>query len=186
VLYEDDAVSVAYKKGEVRTTRYNASFNVEQKLLTVVIDAANGTFKGSRGFETRNVKVRVHIPVGWGKVVRGTVGDKEVSVNSYNKDPYASPFTFSNEARDSDVAEICFESNVRISSVIRFFFDSVNDPLPVNPDMNETRIGVVTEDIQPKTNLTEEGPLDWFYLKSEKVEESVRKKIDVSKRLISD
>lgn len=64
-LYEDDTLTVAYKKGHFRNTVISAAADDATRTVTVHIGAAKGDFKGA--LTRRAWTVRLHPPAAWPK-----------------------------------------------------------------------------------------------------------------------
>lgn len=124
-LYEDDVTTVAYKSGEFRTTDITLSGDRTQ---TLVINPAEGKFSGERAFASRDYTLRVHAPKGWGKLNSASLNGKNVDFKLIEQDKNASPLAIIGGARDSDVYELTFSTDVYERSEVKLTFEnSVND-----------------------------------------------------------
>lgn len=59
-IYEDDAVTTAYKSGQLRTSKYSAVYSDAENAFVLKFDKSQGSFDGVRAFESREIKVRIH------------------------------------------------------------------------------------------------------------------------------
>ena len=120
-LYEDDTLTVAYKKGQFRNTMISASSDDATKTVNVQIGAAVGHFRGALG--KRAWTVRIHLPSSWPQgLTPGQVtinGRKSnIPVHRLARAQSAMPFGDSIGAPDGDVYEITVPST-KVSRPIR-------------------------------------------------------------------
>ena len=120
-LYEDDVTTVAYKNGEYRTTDITLSGD---RVQTLKIAPAKGSFDGPRAFESRSYTVRVHQRDDWGTLKSVKLGGKEVAFKTLEKDKSADVLSIVGAARDADVYEIEFTAKTDEESVLVLEFSS--------------------------------------------------------------
>jgi len=124
ILYEDDTKTVAYRDGKYRTTEYGTRYNKATGSVELYVNPAVGAFDGDRAFTTRNWKVRIHAPYGWGAPTSVKVNGETVQTTTYARDRFASPFEYTGASTDGDVYELSFTAHVGASSVVSVKFDS--------------------------------------------------------------
>jgi hypothetical protein len=108
ILYEDDTLTTAYKRGEYRKTKISVSANASRKTLSVAIDAAEGNFRSAPA--ERSWTLRFHQPGDW----PANAEISRVRLNGRNAGPVARverkasamPFGDESGAPDGDVFEI--------------------------------------------------------------------------------
>lgn len=121
-LYEDDGVTVAYRRGEYRRTMYEASYDSALSAYTVRLHAAAGTFQGERAVSCRQVELRYHCLKGTDHVKKVTVNGKEAAFERIKKNPSAFPLQ-TGAAPDSDILCVRFSAPVDSAHVIKFLLD---------------------------------------------------------------
>ncbi|MDD7157943.1 MAG: glycoside hydrolase family 31 protein [Firmicutes bacterium] len=124
VLYEDDTTTLAYKDGKYRETAYRASYSDGGKIARLVIDAAKGGFTGDRAFNSRNWKVRVHVPYGWSAPASVKVNGQTINATYCVREKSAVPFSYNGSTPDGDVYEITFSSEISKANTVEVTFDS--------------------------------------------------------------
>jgi len=112
-LYEDDTRTIAYQRGEFRTTELTAAANDADKLVQVKIGAASGSFTGA--LTERRWILRIHRPAHWPKdlaVAEIQLNGKslDVGVQKLERLPMAMPFGDKSGTPDGNVFEFSLPS----------------------------------------------------------------------------
>ena len=112
-IYEDDTLTVNYKKGEFRNTLVTASSDNKKRTVRVKIGAAQGNFKGA--LKERVWKVRVHITGNWmgdAQPTQVTLNGKKSSlpIQKLARAEAAMPLGDAMGAPDGDVFELTLSS----------------------------------------------------------------------------
>ena len=109
-LYEDDTQTTAYKKGELRKSRYDAGYCEQCNAYIINLYKAEGEFKGEKCFDEREITFKAHLLNGE-KISRVTVGGKEVVFEAEKKDAFVFPLNTVKAAPDSNT--VIFKLNVQ-------------------------------------------------------------------------
>ncbi len=161
ILYEDDTTTLAYQDGKYRETVYGTRYNAENDTIELYIDAAKGSFEGERAFITRNWKIRVHAPNGWGAPTQILVDGEQAEAVMYERYYKAVPFSYNGAAPDDDVYEITFTSDISDAHVISVkFADDEREDRPADPDIDTftmDAVGLESEDV----DLSGAGAVDY-------------------------
>lgn len=120
-LYEDDTVTVAYKKGEYRKSEYEAYYDGAKKAFIVTLYAAEGDFKGSKSFDNREIKIKYHLLSGAKDVKSVVVNGKETAFSVEKKDDAAFPFNVGDSACDGDCLSVKLNIDVKRQYEICFY-----------------------------------------------------------------
>ena len=100
-LYEDDTQTTAYKKGELRKSRFSAEYCEQCNAYVVGLYKAEGSFKGEKCFAEREITFKVHLLNGE-IISRVTVDGKDVLFETEKKDAAVFPLNTAKGAPDSD------------------------------------------------------------------------------------
>lgn len=119
-IYEDDAQTTAYKKGEYRKSAYTAAFDEAENAFTVKLCAAVGEFKGERAFKERELTFKYHLLSGVDSVKKVTVNGADAHFEKSAKNPSVYPFG-TGAACDNATLNVKFKADVAKDYVIKFY-----------------------------------------------------------------
>jgi alpha-glucosidase (family GH31 glycosyl hydrolase) len=177
IIYEDDTYTQAYKDKQYRTTRIVSSFveSINSQLITVY--AAEGSFSGAKAFTSRDFTVRLHIRESFGSVKNITVNGIDVAFDYYDIDNNASPFACTGGARDSEIYEFIFTSDLSKNYEIKVFFEDILDVSQKIMFYDKTSIDFDLSAGESDTdlNITESGNYDWAAFGINSADNIVRK-----------
>lgn len=116
VLYEDNTLTTAYRRGEFRTTEISISADDQGKAVRLDISPAVGDFDGAA--KERVWKLRIHPPADWPKgfgptevhINGQTVNTDDLKLTQLKRSAAAVPFGDKAGAPDSDVYELTLPS----------------------------------------------------------------------------
>lgn len=120
-LYEDDTVTVAYKKGEYRKSEYEAYYDGEKEAFIIKLYATKGDFEGSKSFDNREIKIKYHLLPGAKDVKRVVVNGETAEFSVKKKDASAFPFNAEDSACDGDCLLVKFSIDVKRQYEICFY-----------------------------------------------------------------
>lgn len=157
-LYEDDTRTVAYKKGEYRTTDITMSYDENKGALIITVNPTVGTFTGDRAFETRKWNVRLHTNPGWGDVLYAMVNGQVAELAEIAKSSEGVPFAFTGPSLDGNVMTFAFEGSIREKYTIEVYYDAAVDS-KVNAEYEQVEVpfNLSIEAAQNSVNLTDEA-----------------------------
>lgn len=181
VIYEDDTKTVAYKKGHYRTTKLTLS-PIDQKSISLKIDAAKGIFEGDLAFTKRSYTLRVHSRDGFGALESVTIDGKSVKFEKIARDANGAPLAALGGSPDADVYTLKFDTDVNVGAEIVLTFASTSKD-KVNESYNRISANFTAElkGLDKETasvDLTGVGGLDWILFTSGNMTEAIRKKTD--------
>jgi len=112
-LYEDDTRTIAYQRGEFRTTEITSAANDADQMVHVNIGAASGHFTGA--LTERRWILRIHRPAHWAKDLTAAdvrLNGKRIAgvVQKLERPPAAMPFGDKSGTPDENVFEISLPS----------------------------------------------------------------------------
>ena len=130
-LYEDDTLTTAYRQGQYRTTAITTWADDTNKTVSVLINAAMGSYIGASA--QRSWVVRLHRPINWSEALAPTQitlnGRPISSIIRRVKNTTAMPLGADNGAPDADAFEMTLpESPVTSSNLIVAAFTSNISP----------------------------------------------------------
>lgn len=121
-LYEDDHDTTAYKLGLYRKSNYSSYFDEEENCFVVNLDKGQGDYNGENNFSKRDISLKIHKVGEFKEITKVTLNGMPVSGVAIQKDN-SFPFSTDGGARDGDVLNVSFNSDVYDSNVIKIYLD---------------------------------------------------------------
>ncbi len=120
-LYEDDTETTAYKLGQFRKSAYEAYYCGDCNAFVVKLHAAEGSFKGEKCFNCRDITLKYHLLKGAESVQKVTVNGEEVGYMKTKKNVTAFPLNTEKNAPDGGVLCVPLKSYVNKEYEIKFY-----------------------------------------------------------------
>ncbi len=119
-LYEDDTETTAYKLGQFRKSAYEAYYNESENAFVIKLHPSNGTFKGEKCFDSREILVKYHLLKGAKEVKKVTVNGVEIDFSKTKKNA-SFPLSVNNTAPDSSCVLVPLKIDLTKEYEIRFY-----------------------------------------------------------------
>lgn len=120
-LYEDDTETTAYKLGEYRKSGYSAKFNEKDNCFEVVLEKAEGTFKGKKAYAKRDILIKYHMLPDAAGLKKVTVNGVETEYKTARRSSQAFPLNCDKNACDSSVVNVKLKTDTDSRYVIKFY-----------------------------------------------------------------
>lgn len=110
-IYEDDATTTAYRQGQFKISKFSTTFANNRYVL--VLNKSQGTFKGTRNYQQREITLKYHMLKGMENVTEVVCNGQSVPFKVYFKRKAAFPFNDGTRDRNGKtlVAKVQLDCN---------------------------------------------------------------------------